>query len=188
MSRWMASRKTKGNETVSLVRDALTGRVLAAEQVTSSDTEGMKTLLAPVVALERERKVNVLGTITDAQESERFAVEAVFPGVPHQVCPFHALRDASASACEAEKQVKTAMRTRLQPQVRAVRTQITKRLPKALPQEAQQRAVLEDSATGVLPALNTDGLQPFASATVKESVMVEEIETSLSQLGKKGGR
>jgi len=81
----------KGNETVYVVRDALTGRVLAAEQVTSSETEGMKALLAPVVALE----VKVLGTITDAQESELLAVEDLWPQVPHQVCQFHALRDAS---------------------------------------------------------------------------------------------
>ena len=60
----------KGNETVYLVRDALTGRVLAAEQVTSSETAVMKALLAPVVALEVEMEVKVLGTITDAQESE----------------------------------------------------------------------------------------------------------------------
>jgi hypothetical protein len=177
----------KGNETVYLVRDALTGRVLAAEQVTSSDTEAMKTLLAPVVALERERKVNVLGTITDAQESELLAVEALWPDVPHQVCQFHALRDASASAFEAEKHVKTAMRKHLQPKVRAVRKQIKKRLPRASPQEVQQLALLEDDATGVLTALNTDGLQPFAYATVKASVMLEEIETSLAPLGKKGG-
>lgn len=32
----------KGNETVSLVRDALTGRVLAAEKVPSSETAVMK--------------------------------------------------------------------------------------------------------------------------------------------------
>src|SRR2546421_2730497 len=56
----------KGNETVYLVRDALTGRVLCAENVTSSETAVMKALLAPVVALEVERKVKVLGTITDA--------------------------------------------------------------------------------------------------------------------------
>src|SRR5512135_1691408 len=49
----------KGNETVYVVRDALTGRVLAAEQVTSSETAVMKALLAPVVALD----VKVLGTI-----------------------------------------------------------------------------------------------------------------------------
>jgi hypothetical protein len=111
----------KGNETVYLVRDALTGRVLAAENVTSSETAVIKALLAPVVALGVERKVKVLGTITDAQESEVQAVEHLWPKVPHQVCQFHVLRDASQSAFEADKQVKTAMRKKLQPKVRAVR-------------------------------------------------------------------
>jgi len=56
----------QGNETVYVVRDALTGRVLAAENVSSSETEVMKQIPAPVVALE----VPVIGTISDAQESE----------------------------------------------------------------------------------------------------------------------
>ena len=122
-----------GNETVYLVRDALTGRVLAAEQVTSSETAVMKALLAPVVALE----VPVLGTITDAQESELQAVEHLWPKVPHQVCQFHALRDASQSAFEADKQVKTAMRKKLQPKVRAVRKQLKKQILTASPKARQ---------------------------------------------------
>ena len=178
----------KGNETVYVVRDALTGRVLAAEQVSSSETGVMKALLAPVVALEVERKVKVLGTITDAQESELKAVEELWPKVPHQVCQFHALRDASKPAFEADKHVKTVMRKRLQPKVRAVRQQIKKRLPAASPDEAQQLAVLEDYATGLLTALNTDGLQPFTYATVEASKMLDEIEASLEQLLKKGGQ
>jgi len=178
----------KGNETVYVVRDALTGRVLAAEQVTWSETEGMKALLAPVVALGVERKVKVLGTITDAQESELKAVEALWPEVPHQVCQFHALRDASKSAYERDKQVKTAMRKQLQPKVRAVRKQIKKRLPTASPDEAKQLAVLDDYATGVLTGLNTDGLQPFKYATVEATALLDEIEASLEQLSKKGGR
>src|SRR5215510_7203669 len=107
----------KGNETIYLVRDALTGRVLAAENVTSSETAVMKALLAPVVALE----VKVLGTISDAQESELLAVQELWPDVPHQVCQFHVLRDASKTAFEADKALKTAMRKRLQPKVREVR-------------------------------------------------------------------
>src|SRR5216684_2161965 len=99
----------KGNETVYLVRDALTGRVLSAENVTSSETAVMKALLAPVERL----GVKILGTITDAQESELLAVEELWPDVPHQVCQFHVLRDASKAAFEADKQVKTAMRKRL---------------------------------------------------------------------------
>jgi hypothetical protein len=174
----------KGNETVYVVRDALTGRVLAAEQVISSETEVMKALLAPVVAL----AVKVLGTITDAQESELKAVEDLWPQVPHQVCQFHALRDASKAAYETDKQVKTAMRKRLQPKVRALRQQIKKWLFTASPDEAKQLAVLDDYATGVLTALNTDGIQPFKYATIEASKMLDEIEASLEQLGKKGGQ
>jgi len=174
----------KGNETVYVVRDALTGRVLEASQVSPSETEVMKALLAPVVALD----VMVPSTITDAQESELKAVEDLWPQVPHQVCQFHALRDASKSAYETDKQVKTAMRKRLQPKVRALRKQIKKRLSTALPDEAKQLAVLDDYATGVLTALNTDGLQPFKYATVEASQILDEIEASLEQLGKKGSQ
>src|SRR3989441_4359683 len=146
----------KGNETVYLVRDALTGRVLAAENVTSSETAVMKALLTPVVAL----GVKVLGTITDAQESELKAVEELWPEVPHQVCQFHALRDASQGAFEADKKIKTAIRKQLQPKIRAVRKQLKKQIKKAKPEEAEQLAVLDDYASGIVTALNIDGLQP----------------------------
>lgn len=174
----------RGNETVYLVRDALTGRVLVAENVISSETAVMKALLAPVVAL----GVNVLGTITDAQESELLAVQELWPDVPHQVCQFHVLRDASKTAFEADKALKTAMRKRLQPKVREVRKQLKKYSPTASPQEAEQLAVLDDYANGMLAALNIDGLQPFKYATVEASQMLEQIDASLQQLGKKGGR
>ena len=174
----------KGNETVYVVRDALTGRVLAAENVTSSETAVMKALLASVVAL----GVKVLGTITDAQESELLAVEELWPEVPHQVCQFHALRDASQSAFDADKKVKTAMRKALQPKVRAVRKQLKKQIPKASAAEAKQLAVLDTYATGVLCALNRDGIAPLDFAAVHTAEDLDEVETSLQRLSKKGGR
>jgi hypothetical protein len=174
----------KGNETVYLVRDALTGRVLAAENVTSSETAIMKALLAPVAALE----VKVLGTITDAQESELLAVEQLWPEVPHQVCQFHALRDASKPAFEADRKVKTAMRKQLQPKVRAVRKQLKKQIAQVPTDEAEQLSVLEDYATGVLCALNRDGTAPFDFAAVHTAEDLDEIEASLQRLGKKGVR
>ena len=71
--------------------------------------------------------------------------------------------------------------------MREVRKQIKKHLASASPQEAKQLAVLDDYATGIVTALNTDGLQPFKYATVEESAMLEEIEASLRHLLKKGG-
>jgi len=67
-----------------------------------------------------------------------------------------------------------------------VRKQIKKYLLTASPQAAEQLAVLDDYANGILTALNTDGLQPFKYATVEASQMLEEIEASLQHLCKKG--
>src|SRR5437660_7874182 len=173
----------KGNETVYLVRDALTGRVLCAENVTSSETAVMKALLAPVVAL----GVKVLGTISDAQESELKAVEELWPEVPHQVCQFHVLRDASQSAFDADRAVKTAMRKALQPKVRALRKQLKRDIPQGSADEAKQLCVLEEYATGVLAALNRDGIAPLDFATVHSAEDLDEVEASLQRLAKKGG-
>ncbi len=172
----------KGNETVYLVRDALTGRVLAAENVMSSETAVMKQLLAPVMAL----NVPVLGTITDAQESELLAVEQLWPEVPHQVCQFHALRDASKPAFEADRKVKTALRKTMQPKVRTVRKQLKRDIPQVSPSEAEQLSVLDDYATGMLTALNRDGLAPFDFAAVQASEDLDEVAASLQRLEKKG--
>jgi hypothetical protein len=172
----------KGNETVYLVRDALTGRVLAAENVMSSETAVMKALLRPVAAL----GVKVLGTITDAQQSELLAVEQLWPEAPHQVCQFHALRDASKSAFEADRQVKTAMRKQLQRKVKVVHQQLRRDIPKAAAAEAEQLSVLADYVTGVLSALNRDGAAPFDFAAVQAGEDLDEVEESLERLAKKG--
>src|SRR5713101_2323150 len=55
------SQPDTGNETVYLMRDVLTGRILHAEKVTESTKARLKQILAPVVAL----KVPVLGVISD---------------------------------------------------------------------------------------------------------------------------
>ena len=161
----------KGNETVYLVRDALTGRVLAAEQVTSSETAVMKALLAPVVAL----GVRVLGTITDAQESELQAVEQLWPDVPHQVCQFHVLREASRPGFNADRKIQTAMRK-----------QIKEQSSQAPPAEAAQLSVLDDYALGMLTALNFEGNLPFKYPAVTAADALDEVEASREQLEKRG--
>jgi len=173
----------KGNETIYLVRDALTGRVLVAENVLSAETAVMKALLAPVVAL----NVPVLGTITDAQESELMAVEQLWPKVPHQVCQFHVLRDASKAAYEQDRKVKTAMRKHFRPKVKTVRKQLEGLMQDAEPAEAEQVSVLDGYATAMLTALNRDGTAPFDFATVGIGQDLDAVEASLQRLAKKGG-
>src|SRR5258705_10836675 len=49
-----------------------------------------EVLLAPIAAW----GLPVLGVLSDGQESLWQAVAATWPGVPHQICHFHALREA----------------------------------------------------------------------------------------------
>lgn len=172
----------RGNETVYVVRDALTGRVLAAENVTASDTAVLTQLLLPLKAL----PVRILGTLSDAQESLRQALEQTWPEVPHQVCQFHVFQDASRPAYEVDRKIKTAMRKYVQPRLKDVRQQISRRSKHASASEAEQLAVLNDDALGMQTALHVDGLFPFEYPAVAAAEALEAVENSLQALEKKG--
>jgi hypothetical protein len=172
----------KGNETVYLVREVLTGRVLAAEQVRESSTATIKQLLAPVVAL----GLPIQGAITDAQESLLQAVAELWPGTPHQLCHFHYLREASRLMYEADRAVKVAVRKVIQPRVRDLRQQLERGTPPGDAVEGAQLAVLAEYAVGVQTAVNSDGTQPLHYAGVAMDTALSAIATSLDAVAKKG--
>src|SRR6266851_3114239 len=132
----------KGNETIYLLRDVLTGRILHAENVTESTKERLKQLLAPVVAL----RVPVIGVISDAQPTELQAVAELWPETPHQICQFYTIREAGRLIYNADHRVKTDMRMRMQEKTHAYRHNLHKRLRQAQEQKGekeQERAQLE---------------------------------------------
>ncbi|HZG67646.1 MAG TPA: hypothetical protein VEZ12_12935 [Herpetosiphonaceae bacterium] len=175
----------KGNETVYLVRDVLTGRVLAAENLRVSDTATIKHLLAPVVAL----ALPVLGAVSDAQESLCQAIAALWPEVPHQLCQFHYLREASRPMYEVDRHLRKEIRKAIQQPVRATRDQVERHLAAATEAdapEAAQLAVLSDYALAVQTALNLEGQQPFKYASLAVDDALTEVAASLDELEKGG--
>jgi len=178
----------KGNQTVYLVRDVLTGRVLAAENVRVSDTETIKRLLAPVAAF----FLPVLGAISDAQESLLQAIRALWPSIPHQICQFHYLREASRPMYEVDRGLRTQIRKAIQQPVRDVRQQLERHRAKLASSDpidsgtATQLQVLDDYALAVQTALNLEGQQPFHYASLAVDDALTEIASSLSRLSKGG--
>jgi MULE transposase domain len=63
------------------------------------------------------RKSPVHGIISDGQHSIRNAVATAFPGVPHQLCHFHYLREAAKPVYEADRHAKKELKK----QVRGIR-------------------------------------------------------------------
>jgi hypothetical protein len=178
----------KGNETIYLLRDVLTGRILHADNVTESTKDRLKALLAPVVALE----VPVRGVISDAQPTELQAVAELWPDVPHQICQFHAIREAGRLIYNADHQVKTDMRIRMQERTHTYRHELHRHLRKAEEskeeheQEITQFQILEEYAATVEGALNIDGLKPFGYAGLEMQEALSKIQTSLEKLEKGG--
>jgi hypothetical protein len=171
-----------GNETIYLVKDALTGRLLNAENVTESGVERLKEVLAPVLAL----KVPVLGTMSDAQESEVMALKELWPDVPHQTCQYHALDRASRPIVKEDNQIKAEMRGKMQESVTKVRKQISEQKDSVSEAEAKQLEVLDVYALGVQTALSQKGKAPFDYVSIKAAEALEDVAASLEQLEKKG--
>ncbi|HKF36142.1 MAG TPA: hypothetical protein VKB35_04515 [Ktedonobacteraceae bacterium] len=113
-----------GNETIYLVRDVLTGRVLCAENIPISDTPALKALLRPAVELE----VPILGVLSDAQRTLVGAIAELWPTVPHQLCHFHYLREASKPMYELDRHTRTSMRKTIQPKIRDTKRQLASHL------------------------------------------------------------
>jgi hypothetical protein len=178
----------KGNETIYLIRDVLTGRILTAENVTESTKERLKQLLAPVVAL----KLPVIGVISDAQPTELQAVAELWPGVPHQICQFHAIREAGRLIYNADHRVKTDMRIRMQERTHAYRHHLHQRLREAEEQkdeeeqEITQLRILEEYAAMVEGALNLESHPPFQYGGLVMEEALTKIQASLEKLEKGG--
>ena len=103
-----------GHEVLWVVRDCLSGEVLLARSLLSGTAADLAPLLREVV---EAVGVPVAGVISDGQTSIRRAVEQALPGVPHQLCQFHFLREAAHPIFEADRHAKKELKK----QVRGIR-------------------------------------------------------------------
>jgi hypothetical protein len=169
----------KGNEQFWLVREVLSGTVLAADNLREAGAPALCTLLRPVT----EVGVPVLGVISDAQESIRLAVAESFPGVPHQLCQFHVLRDAARPLWEADRHLLVEAKKGLG-KVR----EVERRLQGQDRREARDE-VVEDAVLALRQVTREHGIAPldFAGLTAMEAL--RDIGRTLDQcLAKRGTR
>jgi len=81
-----------GHEVLWVLRDCLSGAVLLARSLLSGRQQDLAELIRQVHA---GLGVPIVGVISDGQHPIRKAVAEVLPGVPHQLCQFHYLREAA---------------------------------------------------------------------------------------------
>jgi len=165
-----------GHEVLWVLRDCLSGTVLLARSLLSSTAEDLAILLREVVeAVGRP----ITGVISDGQHSIRKAVAAVLPGVPHQLCHFHFLREAALPIFEADRHAKKELKKG----VRGVRP-IERAVEGRTDPEAE---LVRGYAAAVRSAITDDGRAPLDAAGLRLKGRLEKVAGSLERVRSKGG-
>jgi hypothetical protein len=146
----------KGNEVLYILRDVLSGNVLTAENLLSSDCESIKSLIQPVIDL----GYPILGVISDGQKSIRNAITSLLPNVPYQLCHYHYLDDISKGLEERDRKLKT----NLKKGIRNIRT-VEKRLQRM--EDNPNKDALADLTQAVRTAALTRSVYPFECGGIK---------------------
>jgi Transposase, Mutator family len=114
-----------GHEVLWVVRDCLSGTILLARSLLSSTAKDLAGLIAEVrTAL----PVPITGVVSDGQGSIRKAVAKALPGVPHQRCHFHSLREAAQPISEADRPAQKELKKRVRG-IRPIERQAEKESP-----------------------------------------------------------
>ena len=159
----------KGNETLYILREVQTGRVLVARNLSSSSRSEIEHLIAEVLAL----GIPIKGVVSDKQESLRRAIECQLPGVAHQLCHFHYLRDLAQPISEADRGLKKELRKRL----RGLR-EIERSAEKVAEREAE---VTKDYCLAIREVMRNDGKYPLEPPGVEIYQRLDEIKRSVKR-------
>jgi hypothetical protein len=164
-----------GHEVLWVLRDCLSGEVLLARSLLSSRAADLEPLLREVA---EAVSVPVLGVISDGQTSLRRAVERALPGVPHQLCQFHYLREAAHPVFEADRHAKVALKA----EVRGIRP-IERTLEGCHDAAAE---VARGYCAAVRSAITDDGRTPLAASGLHLKTRLEAVADSLDRVAEKG--
>lgn len=121
----------------------------------------------------------IVGVITDGQHSIRNAVAHVLPGVPHQLCHFHYLREAAKPIAEADRHAKKELKKH----VRGVRP-LERELEGRTDEEAE---AVRGYCLAVRSALTDDGHPPLDADGLKLQERLQAIDDSISLVAEKRG-
>jgi hypothetical protein len=167
-----------GHEVLWVLRDVRSGEVLLARSLLSAAEGDLAPLLEEVRdALAGRRPddtIPIQGVISDGQHSIRKAVAHTLPGVPHQLCQFHYLREAARPIFEADRHAKKELKKR----VRGVRP-IERTLDGRAGEEVE---AIRGYCLAIRSALTDDGRPPLAASGLTLKGRLEAVATSLERV------
>lgn len=164
-----------GHEVLWVLRDCLSGEVLLVRSLLSAT----ETDLAKLITEVRDAvEVPIAAVISDGQQSIRNAVAQALPGVPHQLCHFHYLREAAKPVVDADRHAKKELKKR----VRNIRP-----LERAVEERTDaEAAIVRGYAVAVRSALTDDGMAALDAPGLRLHERLSQIQESVQRMEEKG--
>ena len=164
-----------GHEVLWVIRDCLSGEILLARTMLSSRGQDLEALLREV---KEALPVPIVGVVSDGQHSIRNAVAAALPGVPHGLCHFHYLREATRPLFEADRHAKKELK-KLVRGVRPLEREVAE-------QEEPIAEAIQGYCLAVRSSLTSDGHPPLDTPGLKLHERLTQIHDSLERVEKRG--
>ncbi len=168
-----------GHEVLWVLRDCYSGEVLVARSLLGATENDLVPLLVEAATVCRQLNIPIAGVITDGQRSIRNAVASALPGIPHQLCHFHYLREAAKPIAAADLHAKKELKK----QVRGVRP-IERALEERTDDEAE---AIRGYCLAVRSALTDDGRPPLDADGLKLKERLQSISDSIARVEQKRG-
>ena len=173
-----ALKPEKGNTALYVVRELRFGLVLHQVSLLSTAHQTLATrLFQPVKAL----GYRVRGWVSDDEKALRMAAAIVLPGVSHQTCQSHCLRDAALPIVEADQAFKKALKQAIRSPFYTVCRAIDQLAP-----DDPCHAVLSTYADLIRTTLTEGSKPPFALGGLRVFEDLTRLEVSLQRSRKKG--
>lgn len=173
-----ALKPEKGNTALYVARELKFGLVLQVTPVLSADHRTLeRRVLQPIKAL----GYRIRGVVSDDERALLLAVAHVFPGVRHQTCQVHCLREAAIPIVEADQAFKKALKQA----IRAPFYTVCRALNPLTPEDPHQ-AVLSTYAELIRATLTEGSKPPFALGGLRVFEDLTRLEASLKRSQKKG--
>lgn len=155
-------------------RDAISGEVLYSERKLARGKDDLVAMLRRSAALAAAAGVPILGITSDKERSLVPAIAEVFPGVPHQFCQTHFLKNLAEPLKQDEQELAREARETVLA-LRKVQRTIERRCPQVAVGTTEAKPVAEDAA-------------PEAGPTPDEGALAEaRIAAALARAGTTAG-
>lgn len=176
----------KGRDPVWFVREVTGGQVLIAQAMKSCKAEDLVALLQPVKEFAERHGIRIVGVVSDAEDNIRAAVEIALPGIPHQLCQLHYVKNVAKPLAPHDSQLRDALKKEVRG-LRQVEREVREAGQPGGALSSEDARSLLDVCIAIRSILKDNGKPPFEPPGLLLFERLIELQRNLAEMAREKG-